>query len=34
MDIGPLEYVVIGYEDDHFTNEILGSGRLEPCDRR
>jgi len=23
MDIGPLEYVVIGYEDDHFTNEIL-----------
>ncbi len=23
MDIGPLEYVVIGFEDDHFTNEIL-----------
>ena len=23
MDIGPLEYVVIGYEDDHFTSEIL-----------
>lgn len=23
MDIGPLEYVVIGYEDDHFTKEIL-----------
>ena len=23
MEIGPLEYVVIGYEDDHFTNEIL-----------
>lgn len=23
MNIGPLEYVVIGYEDDHFTNEIL-----------
>ncbi len=23
MDIGPLEYVVIGFQDDHFTNEIL-----------
>jgi Family of unknown function (DUF6325) len=23
MDIGPLEYVVIGYEDDHFTSEVL-----------
>ncbi len=23
MDIGPLEYVVIGYEGDHFTSEIL-----------
>ncbi len=23
MDIGPLEYVVIGFEDDHFTTEIL-----------
>jgi uncharacterized membrane protein len=23
MDIGPLEYVVIGYEGDHFMNEIL-----------
>ncbi len=23
MNIGPLEYVVIGYEDDHFTSEIL-----------
>src|SRR5271157_2889042 len=23
MDIGSLEYVVIGFEDDHFTNEIL-----------
>ncbi len=23
MDIGPLEYVVIGCEDDHFTSEIL-----------
>jgi len=23
MNIGPLEYVVIGFQDDHFTNEIL-----------
>lgn len=23
MTIGPLEYVVIGFEDDHFTQEIL-----------
>lgn len=23
MDIGSPEYVVIGFEDDHFTNEIL-----------
>jgi len=23
MDIGSLEYVVIGFEDDHFTDEIL-----------
>lgn len=23
MEIGPLEYVVIGYEGDHFLNEIL-----------
>jgi uncharacterized membrane protein len=23
MDIGSLEYVVIGFEDDQFTNEIL-----------
>lgn len=23
MEIGPLEYVVIGLQDDHFTSEIL-----------